>query len=364
MFLSHNIFNGVNSIEILSLIQSFVLGSLLVYHSYSKKIPSLYLGLFILYDGLSNLYDTPFIDEDFYTTNYIAFIFSNTISILYWLFSMYVQKITATFFKKWTGILFLLMLFEIVFYSFIYFFYPSFSYSAIFGIIQLIILTLLFSCILILLYSLKRHKKLILNQYSETSQNSLQWLYDGFLFWMISSFLIIFAGLIFSYYEATHALSFVEFIVYAIDIFFIFYLYFFGAKQKKITYLFKKDTPASRVNTEHHTILITSLKPLIEKEKLYLNKGLTINEISSKINIPSSVISTFINQHYNTNFNSFINEFRINLAKKYLIASEYKNYTIEAISKECGFKSKTSFYTAFKKITGQTPSQFKKSTIQ
>jgi AraC-like DNA-binding protein len=39
----------------------------------------------------------------------------------------------------------------------------------------------------------------------------------------------------------------------------------------------------------------------------------------------------------------------------------FKNYRIEAIAYDSGFKSKASFNRVFKNITGITPSEFKKT---
>ena len=46
-----------------------------------------------------------------------------------------------------------------------------------------------------------------------------------------------------------------------------------------------------------------------------------------------------------------------------LVDAHYKNYTIESIGLECGFKSKSNFYITFKKLTGQTPNQYKSQKI-
>ncbi|MEW7290580.1 helix-turn-helix domain-containing protein [Aquimarina sp. 2304DJ70-9] len=54
-------------------------------------------------------------------------------------------------------------------------------------------------------------------------------------------------------------------------------------------------------------------------------------------------------------------QLRIEEAKIKLTNISYNNYTIYTIALECDFKSKSNFYTIFKKHTSQTPNQFKKS---
>ena len=63
------------------------------------------------------------------------------------------------------------------------------------------------------------------------------------------------------------------------------------------------------------------------------------------------------------NFVSFVNSYRIAEAKKLLLDPNKYNLTIEAIGNESGFKSKSAFNGAFKKITGMTPSAFVKKFV-
>ena len=63
----------------------------------------------------------------------------------------------------------------------------------------------------------------------------------------------------------------------------------------------------------------------------------------------------------NQNFFSFVNNYRIQLAKKLLSDPETSSMPIVELAVEVGFKSKSSFYDAFKKATEMTPTQFKKS---
>lgn len=62
------------------------------------------------------------------------------------------------------------------------------------------------------------------------------------------------------------------------------------------------------------------------------------------------------------NFFQFVNSYRIEAVKKILLEPKLK-YSIEAIGYECGFNSKSSFYTVFKNLTGETPVAFRKKAL-
>ena len=66
---------------------------------------------------------------------------------------------------------------------------------------------------------------------------------------------------------------------------------------------------------------------------------------------------------YQQNFVTFINAYRIEYAKNLLNNPEKNNLTIEAIGQGSGFKSKSAFNNAFKKITGINPSDFKRNKL-
>ncbi len=97
----------------------------------------------------------------------------------------------------------------------------------------------------------------------------------------------------------------------------------------------------------------------LESSKDYLDPGLNLMDISRHLGINYKYISQAINYNFNKNFISLISEYRVNEAKQMIINPENNNYTLEAIGELCGFQSKSTFYTTFKKTTGQTPMQFK-----
>ena len=99
---------------------------------------------------------------------------------------------------------------------------------------------------------------------------------------------------------------------------------------------------------------------ILEKES-YLDSSLTIQELSKQVNIPVRDLSVLINHHINQHFFDFINEFRIQKAMQLLKDPSKKKYTVLEILYEVGFNSKSSFNTAFKKHTNQTPTEFRNS---
>ena len=72
-------------------------------------------------------------------------------------------------------------------------------------------------------------------------------------------------------------------------------------------------------------------------------------------------VSQVINERYGANFNTLLNEYRIQEAcKRINDPRKYGNYTMEAIANSVGFRSRTSFTQAFKKYTGLTPSEYQR----
>jgi AraC-like DNA-binding protein len=101
------------------------------------------------------------------------------------------------------------------------------------------------------------------------------------------------------------------------------------------------------------------LKNHIESKKRYLDPSFSLENLSDETEISVNKLSQIINQKTDFNFSDYINQFRVEKSKKYLCSNKYSEYTIVAIGLECGFNSKSAFYTSFKKFTNKTPSEYK-----
>lgn len=108
---------------------------------------------------------------------------------------------------------------------------------------------------------------------------------------------------------------------------------------------------------------IQSLKDFMISNEPYLDSSLTIQDLAEQVKMPVKDLSALINLYINKHFFDFINEYRIEKAKEILKDSSQKKLTILEILYQVGFNSKSSFSTSFKKHTGKTPTEFRKSSF-
>ncbi|NBB27853.1 AraC family transcriptional regulator [Cellulophaga sp. BC115SP] len=107
--------------------------------------------------------------------------------------------------------------------------------------------------------------------------------------------------------------------------------------------------------------VINNFETYINLHKPYLRAKYSLNDVAYETNLPAYQISNMMRVHYGMNFSDYINSLRIEEVKRRLSDDEYQNYSIEGISKDCGFNAKSTFFTVFKKHTGLTPSEFQKN---
>lgn len=103
---------------------------------------------------------------------------------------------------------------------------------------------------------------------------------------------------------------------------------------------------------------IFQLKKYFEEQHPYLNNDLNINEVAVALDIPAREVSFIINQHFNQRFTDFVNMYRIKYVNQKIKTGYLNKFTVESLSKEAGFSSKSTFNVAFKKLNQCTPSEY------
>jgi adenylate cyclase len=114
------------------------------------------------------------------------------------------------------------------------------------------------------------------------------------------------------------------------------------------------------LNEQEATAYRNQLLAYIKAEEPYLDANLSLKLLAGQIEIHPNQLSWLLNETIGKNFNEFINHFRIERFKTISKDPKNSNLTIEGLSYDSGFNSKTVFNTYFKKETGLTPKQFLK----
>ena len=103
------------------------------------------------------------------------------------------------------------------------------------------------------------------------------------------------------------------------------------------------------------------LELLCKDDRIYTDSTLSRERIAEELGISAGYVSQIVNTVTGDNFTNYINHYRIEAVKEMILNSEYENYNLLTIGLESGFTSKTTFYKAFKKATGQTPNEYRNS---
>jgi len=208
-----------------------------------------------------------------------------------------------------------------------------------------------------------RHRKRLENEFSTIeSGKSLKWLLFIVIFYnLYCGFAVILGILTVSVPEV----SLSQYIyTYSALLILIYILGFYGLRQQKIflpetiEITAKETYQNSLLSAERKKTIKHAVIKYVETQKAWLNPDLNMNILSENLKIPKHQITEVLNSEIGKNFFRFINEYRIDEVKK-LLSDPKNNYSIEAIGYECGFNSKSAFFTVFKNITGMTPSMYK-----
>lgn len=92
-------------------------------------------------------------------------------------------------------------------------------------------------------------------------------------------------------------------------------------------------------------------------DKIY-SPGFSIDELAASLHEPKRAVSNAVNYCSGGNFHQFLNTYRIRKACAMMQSESREARTVEYIAEACGFRSRTSFASLFKKSTGLTPSEY------
>ncbi|PCJ79418.1 MAG: hypothetical protein COA57_15665 [Flavobacteriales bacterium] len=217
-----------------------------------------------------------------------------------------------------------------------------------------------------ILIIIKEHNKNILTYFSSIDNKTLNWLKNitlimlGFhIIWLIDdSGQLLFEGNIISMFIADFS-DYATFLT-------VCWIGLQGLKQPNIYISENNEIPDIETTSikQDDQLLIeekdiyNQLLGLLKNEKLYCNIELTLRNLSDSLKTKEKILSRAINMESGTNFYQLINKYRVQHFKYLLDNNTHPNLSLLGLAQESGFKSKSTFYDAFKKIEGITPKQY------
>ncbi|WMO13053.1 helix-turn-helix domain-containing protein [Pseudoalteromonas piscicida] len=153
--------------------------------------------------------------------------------------------------------------------------------------------------------------------------------------------------------------SFTSYITGALTFSFVLYLsILFAPKLLRKPSANEKKYANTHISDEEYNQLIAKLESLMSESKLFTEPDLTLPRLAKRLGTSHNKLSQIVNRHYHCNFKQYLNGLRVEYAKHLLSST---NMPLEHLALECGFNSASTFFAAFKKLTGYSPNNFKHS---
>lgn len=273
------------------------------------------------------------------------------------LYYLYVQSVCYFNFKLERKHLLHALLFLVVF---ILLFSTNISDRS-YNIFQILSKVQYYCYIIAVFFTLIQFKKLYQENYAANHKNTYKWLLQITILFLIGNCFVLFRSFITSE-NNSNLLANINLLISVFALFVICWFVLKALYQPKLFLGVDKNLTTlkkvKKLTTETEQIL-QSLSEYMNNESPYLDPELSLQKLAIGLNLPEKQLSQLINKHIGKHFFDYVNEYRINDAKTLLKGQT--DLTVLEILYQIGFNSKSSFYTAFKKETLQTPLAYRKS---
>jgi AraC-like DNA-binding protein len=218
---------------------------------------------------------------------------------------------------------------------------------------------------------LRKHRRSITQEFSNVDKINLTWL-QYLIYWLGVIWLLVIFGN--------------DDLVFGAAVLFVGFIGFFGIRQVGIFHSHQpvyqskliqtevgeeksEDNPEKRkyqksgLSPSTAELLHSQLKNVMNNERLYCESELSLADLATRLNTQPNYLSQVINEREGKSFYDYINTLRIEEFRRLAGLPDSRKYTLLALAGQCGFNSKSSFNRYFKKVTGQSPSEFVQTTF-
>jgi len=367
-------FNFTAILDTAGVLQGLLLGILLIALNWIKNKHTFYLGVFLVLYALQRI---PHILAEVNAFETYPELFLMPITFLWFiypLFFIYTQRVSiledekTKYWLLYPGFLFY------IFQLYIYFlpFETKVEIAAEAWFSACFFVGISFGwCVAIWnLKLISNHKIEVNNQFSMTRYRELRWARTFLIVSVVGSMIYLFQHFLLD----KNMYSRVFFLIF--DLFIIYWVSFHGVAQLSVNSLLSEKAMFEKLpedltaqhsvvpnSDKNYTELMEQIDDYMANSEAFIKSDLSIIDLASELNKHPKLISTTINSVRNQNFNSYVNHYRVKKAIALLRSNHNLNLSIEGIGNEVGFRSKSSFYKAFKKVAGTTPTEYKNKQV-
>lgn len=354
-------------VRAVGIFQGLLLGIILIVSSKKSK-STLFLGLFLI--GFSIEFIPELLsDLKFLNYNPRQLLFLLNLSwIIFPLFFIYVQKISIipkdkiTYWVIYPGIVALILHFILGMVDrdlTNWLLEHTYLYQFLYGISLVYSLYIIYRIVVLI----REHKAEVQNQYAQPENRLLEWtsFFAFFCFALVATRITaLFMDRSYVLHIILSGLNIIIIALIAISGIFQYNVFNVLSEAKDGPGILSQNQNSIPLTEDKAREIVERLNVLMSEKRMYLKQDLTITDLAQEIKEHPRSISIALNTYYHKNFNSFINEYRIQAAERLLKEGYAESMSIEGLSQEVGFRSKTSFYRSFKEKTGMTPVEFVK----
>lgn len=117
----------------------------------------------------------------------------------------------------------------------------------------------------------------------------------------------------------------------------------------------------SALSPDQASRIVTRLEKVMAEDHLYLDPSLSLQKLSRRLGVSANLLSQTLNQIIGESFFDHINRWRVRAAEPRIAAG---GETVLEIALDVGFNSRSTFYAAFRKVTGQTPRDYRRTGLE
>jgi len=212
-----------------------------------------------------------------------------------------------------------------------------------------------------------RHRMHLRNEKSSIGTNeNLGWVLFVSIFYVVYCIIsVLVALLIFT--NIIHPLS-LHIFNYSMLLLMIYTFGFYGLRQQSLPIELLNNKPAipyqhSTLSEEAKTQIAEKILQYVDLHQPWLQSDFNMDALSAAVDVPKYQLTEVLNTRLGFNFFQFINSYRVEAVKQ-MLTDPKNNFSIEAIGYECGFASKSAFYSVFKKSTRMTPVEYRALTFK